>query len=132
MVAVAALVLLAGCGGATEEPALEAQTSAVQDDSGQASPPAQQAPSAAPEETQGTSACQMAFADAAAVDPLQDSHADLWPAFDACADLAEFSAASQMHPDALDGVDPETYATEQCAAEPELQDSPVCRDADGS
>lgn len=76
------------------------------------------------------SACEVAFADAAEVDEAQDAQSDLWPAFEECADLAEFTAASQEHPSVLDGVDPEIYATNQCEYEPEVAGTPVCASLD--
>jgi hypothetical protein len=72
------------------------------------------------------SACEDAFAEAAQVDEMQDAHSDLWPAFEACGSVEEFAAASDAHPDALDGVDPQTYAENQCASEPEVEGTPVC------
>ena len=67
-----------------------------------------------------------AFEAAAAVDELQDVNEDLFPAVRACASLAEWSAASAQHPDALDGGDPETVLTNLCQFSPEVVGEPLC------
>lgn len=162
--AVAAAILLAGCGGETEEPVAEAPSpspSATQEEEPSPSPtetsaaattssratstyrapaPVEEAPAARetseeeaePEEPEASSGCDAAFASAAAVSDIEDAQEDLWPAFSDCADLAEFTAASELHPDALDGTDPETYATNQCLYEPTVAGTPVCEDVSGS
>lgn len=71
--------------------------------------------------------CLDAFEDAAEVPDTQDTLADLWPAVDACETLEDFTAASEEHPDALDGADPETYVRNQCEYEPEVADSALCQ-----
>lgn len=75
--------------------------------------------------TKGT-ACEEAFAEAAAVDEMQDSNEDLFPAVRACANVEEWTAASAQHPDALDGADPEFYLTNLCANYPEISSEPLC------
>lgn len=87
-------------------------------------------PSTEPAGEPKVSACEEAFAKAAEVDAMADVHEDLWPAFEACGDLAEFAAASELHPDAID-AEPETYATNQCLSEESLAESPVCVDIAG-
>lgn len=72
--------------------------------------------------------CEDAFATAAEVDEPQESQEALWVAFTACADLEEFTAAAEQHPDALDGADPETYVTTECRDEPAVGGTPVCDD----
>lgn len=95
----ATVFLLAGCGGGSADDAPPAET---------ASP------------------CEAAFASAAQVDEMQDTGADLVPAFTACKTLAEFEAASKTYPKALDGPDPELVATTRCQDAP-VSDSPLCR-----
>ena len=73
-------------------------------------------------------ACQSAMADAAAVGDTADALADLYPAVRACATLAEFSAASALHPDALDGVEPEVILPNLCANEASITDTPLCQE----
>ena len=72
--------------------------------------------------------CLEAFQAAHEVDPMQDTHADLYPAFHACATLDEWTAANERYPEAIDGADPVTYALNVCeSAEAEaVQGSPVC------
>jgi hypothetical protein len=84
-----------------------------------------------PAEGPEVSACEEAFAEAAEVDDMSDVHEDLWPAFEACGDLDEFSAAAEKYPDAINGTDPETYAKNGCLYEESLAESPVCVDISG-
>jgi hypothetical protein len=61
------------------------------------------------------SACDRAMADAARVDELQDTVTDVDAAIAACPTLADFVAASEKYPAALDGADPVTYIANRCA-----------------
>lgn len=56
----------------------------------------------------------------------------LLPAFDACADLAEFEAAAAAYPDATTGEEPADYVARVCAEEASVADSALCADAGGS
>lgn len=76
------------------------------------------------------SRCDEAFSSAAEVSDLQDTHADMWPAFVACGSLEEFESSSSRVPDALDGADPALYVENQCRYEPTLEGSTLC-DASG-
>jgi hypothetical protein len=110
--ALATLLVLSACGGETAE-----QTEKTDE-----TEPTEQSESGSDEPT----ACEEAFRQAAEVGDMQDTHEDLWPAFQSCSDLQEFTAASEKHPDTLDGADPETYAQNQCQYEPELEGSALC------
>ena len=71
-------------------------------------------------------ACQQAFAGAAAVDAYSDMVTDLDPAVRACATVAEWVAGSAMFPAALDGADPVTFLRNRCAS---LTLAPACDEA---
>jgi hypothetical protein len=71
-------------------------------------------------------ACEAAFRAAAAVDPMADTNEDLNAAIQACTSLEEWVAASAQHPDALDGVDPESYLATRCARA-ELAGATLCQ-----
>ncbi|MXX67251.1 MAG: hypothetical protein F4Z40_09795 [Chloroflexi bacterium] len=88
-----------------------------------AEPPEEVSPSKPSASTQ----CMIAFQTAASVSDLRDQHSDLWPAFQACMNLDEWVAASEAHPDALDGADPIRYAFNQCASESAVGGSNVCK-----
>lgn len=70
--------------------------------------------------------CGQAMAQAAAVDEMRDTGEETDPAFFACESLAEFSRASADYPDALDGTDPEAYATNRCQWAEGVKGSPIC------
>jgi hypothetical protein len=95
------LTALTACGG---EPA--------QDNAGQEAPEA--------------TACEQAWQAASEVPDTQDTHEDLHPAFTACSSFSEWRSASREYPSVLDGVDPETYARNQCEYTPELGQTLVC------
>ena len=61
-----------------------------------------------------TAACDEAFAEAAQVGDVEDTVEDLYPATQACESLADWTAGSETHPDALDGADPEEFAVNVC------------------
>lgn len=72
--------------------------------------------------------CEAAFARAAAVDNMHDTHADLFPAYTACKTLAEWRRANTAYPDAIDGVDPIVYARNVCAGnQARLGSTPICK-----
>ena len=60
--------------------------------------------------------CNAAFAEAAAVDEMQDTVEDLVPAIEACTSIEDWAAASDLNPAALEGTDPETFLTNMCAS----------------
>jgi hypothetical protein len=60
------------------------------------------------------SACEGAFAAAAAIGDMEDTVEDLDPAVRACETIDEWTAASEAHPGALDGADPVVYLTNRC------------------
>lgn len=113
MLAAAMTLMISGCSA----PASDNEPIAAE-------PPAQESEAQTPGAE--ASACDTAFAEAASVSDMEDQLSDLWPAFTACGTLEEFIAASENHPDALDGADPEIYATNQCLYEPVVEDSPIC------
>lgn len=79
-----------------------------------------------PEPSEAISECEDAFATAAAIDPMQDANEDLFPAVRACASVAEWTEASAQHPDALDGIDPETVLANLCLNYPAISSEPLC------
>ena len=92
--------------------------------------PWQRGPSAlaacAPAVDSGSTACDDAMAAAAAVDENSDTVADLYPAVRACQTLAEWTAASDAHPTALDGANAKLFAQNACANGEGLADEPLC------
>jgi hypothetical protein len=71
--------------------------------------------------------CMRAFEQAASVGEMQDTVSDLYPAALACGTLAEWTAASEAHPAALDGVSPEVFAGNMClSAPPEVRAGALC------
>jgi hypothetical protein len=79
------------------------------------------------DEVRPSEACSQAFADAAAVSEMQDTHEDLFSAYFACETLDDWIAANDEHPDAIDGVDPTMYASTVCEGnEDEIGESPIC------
>lgn len=77
--------------------------------------------------------CGQAFEDAAAVDEMQDTNEDLYPAVTACASVEAFAAAAAEHPDALDGTNAETWLTNTCefAEDPAVKESDICAEISG-
>lgn len=73
--------------------------------------------------------CAEAMRAAHKVDAMQDTHDDLFPAFDACRSVTEFRAASKRWPDALDGADPAVYVKNVCLSYPEVGNSRLCKKA---
>lgn len=72
--------------------------------------------------------CASAFARAASVSEFHDTHADLFPAYAACRDVEEWTAASRRFPAAIDGADPIRYAMTVCAGnQAELGQTAICR-----
>jgi hypothetical protein len=71
-------------------------------------------------------------ADAAEVDDMQDTVEDLDLAIAACADLSEFIAATNDHPDVLDGADADTFAMNRClySEDAAVQASAICAHLD--
>jgi hypothetical protein len=81
----------------------------------------------ASEEEAVSAECMNAMRTAASVSDMQDTVSDLYPALEACGTVEAFTAASEEHPDALDGVDPETFARNACRSAPQAaRDAPLC------
>lgn len=57
---------------------------------------------------------------------MEDTVEDLDEAIRACASLAEFEAAAEQFPDALDGTDARTFIANRCEFEPSLADTALC------
>ena len=74
-----------------------------------------------------TSACEAAFRDAADGRISGDEEFDLDPAMRACRSLREWSAASRLYPEALDGVDPRTVAENRCLSG-RFSSEEICRE----
>jgi hypothetical protein len=70
------------------------------------------------------SACESAMSAAADIPATEDTVTDLDQAIE-CASVADFEAAAEQIPDALDGVDAHTFLSNRCASEPAI-DSPIC------
>lgn len=80
-------------------------------------------------ESVASQACLDAMQQAAAVDEMQDTVSDLYPALAACDSLEAWSAASEEYPDALDGAEPETFARNACVTAPEAaREGPLCQE----
>ena len=77
---------------------------------------------------QQLSACQEAIAKAAAIDAMQDTVGDLDQAIRDCESLQEFAEAAEDYPDALDGVDAETFIGNRCEFEASLAEAAICRE----
>lgn len=75
------------------------------------------------------SACDQAFAEAASVSEMQDTVEDLYPAIRVCTTIGEWTAASDAHPDALDGADPVVFLTNAClyASVSDVKQTELCR-----
>lgn len=75
------------------------------------------------------SACEQAMAQAAEIDPMQDRtpFPDPYPAVRRCKTLSEWIQASEAHPDALAGVDPELLLTNVCG-NPEIRSTDLCQE----
>ena len=74
-----------------------------------------------------SAACSDAMAAAAASNNVSDTVADLEPAIRACKTLAEWIAASDANPAALDGASPELFVQNACASLEALANEPLCR-----
>lgn len=68
------------------------------------------------------------MAAAASVDEMQDTVDDLYPVAQACESLADWTAASQAHPDALDDIEPEIVATNICLYGDGVAGSRLCQE----
>lgn len=71
-------------------------------------------------------ACESAFAAAAAIGDTEDTVEDLDSAVESCTTVEEWSAASDQYPDALDGVDPLTFLANRCQPGGGLAQSDLC------
>jgi hypothetical protein len=71
-------------------------------------------------------ACESAVQEAAQIDPMQDTVADLDRAIQQCESLADFEAAASQFPDALDGVSAEVFLGNRCRFEPSVANAPLC------
>ena len=73
-----------------------------------------------------SAACSDAMAAAAAINNVSDTVADLEPAIRACDTLAEWIAASDANPAALDGASPKLFLQNACASLEALANEPLC------
>jgi|CXWL01.1.fsa_nt_gi hypothetical protein len=77
----------------------------------------------------GSGPCNAAFEDAAAVDDMSDTVDDLYTAALACSGLADWIAAAQANPGAID-ADPASFAINMCTYGPaDVAASTVCVEA---
>ena len=65
---------------------------------------------------------------AANVSDFEDTASDLWPTFRACSSLEEWLLAAELTGEA-DRISVETWVQNQCALEPAVAGSPLCRAA---
>lgn len=72
------------------------------------------------------SSCESAVREAADISATEDTVSDLDRAIEECATVAEFEAAAEQLPDALDGVDARTFIANRCANEPLIADTAIC------
>lgn len=74
--------------------------------------------------------CGQLLADAAAVAETEDTVEDTDAAIVACGSVAEFSAAAEDNPDALDGADPVTWLENRCrhSEGPDVANSDICQE----
>jgi hypothetical protein len=112
------LATLSGCGG--DDEANSAGTTTTVEDATTTAPAGSDLP---------TEQCDQAFADAASQDDMSDTVEDLYPAARACESIADWVAASENHPSALDGADPEAFAINVCAfGEDAVAGSALCEE----
>lgn len=76
-------------------------------------------------------ACDAAIQQAAKVDSMADTVADLDPALEQCPSVADFEAATSQFPDALDGVPALAFLANRCAIAPSLASTAICAELDG-
>ena len=138
-----AVLLLVGCGSSIET------TASTTTPSPSATPPTSQPlqpPATEPAPTTTTTPlptapCDQAFATAAAVDELQDTVSDLYPAALVCVSVADWVAAAEANPGAID-ADPVEFLTNVCryadqdaAVSPQegaaVVEGPLCAEVNG-
>lgn len=74
--------------------------------------------------------CGTLLADAAALSEGEETVEDTDAAILACGSVAEFSAAAEDNPGALDGADPMTWLEDRCqhAEGPDVEASDICQE----
>lgn len=72
------------------------------------------------------SPCEAAVREAAEVSALEDTVSDLDEAIETCATLADFEAAADQFPEALDGVSAREFISNRCTFEPAISGSAIC------
>lgn len=73
------------------------------------------------------SSCEKALETAAGVSNMQDTVEDLDPAIRACESMSELVSASSKFPQALDGVDAKTVASNRCIYNSSLKSTAICK-----
>ena len=76
-----------------------------------------------------SSACREAFQQAAAVNEFRDVPEDLNRAATVCQSVADWTAASRLYPDALDGAPPALYLRNRCRSNTGPGSTSLCREA---
>jgi len=71
-------------------------------------------------------ACDQAFAQAMAIDPVADTVTSVDGAIAGCQSLEAWVAAAERYPDAFGGQDPVVVASERCDTSAELANTAVC------
>ena len=72
------------------------------------------------------SPCEAAVREAAEISSSEDTASDLDEAIETCVTLAEFEAAADQFPDALDGVSAREFISNRCAFGPAISASAIC------
>lgn len=134
---VAAVLAMAGCGGEDPDEAIDEADPGVE---ATIEPPAVEEPEVVGDDEAGgtlpdgvSQECFDALAAAGDETPVEGYGTDaepLWPAFDACASVEEFSAATESVSGVLGEQDPVEYVTSLCGEVTEVQQSALCRDAE--
>lgn len=75
-----------------------------------------------------SSECENAVKGAAEISDMKNTVEDLDPAIQKCQALEDFTAAANKYPQALDGVDAKTFATNRCTYNPALQNTSICKE----
>lgn len=114
-------LVLTGCGGDSATTETSTTTTAPEEES-----------STTAGDGLPTDACDAAFEQAAQPGEMEDTVENLYPAARACESIADWTAASEQHPDALDGADPEGFAINVCAYGEDVADSPLCQEVNAS
>lgn len=124
LVAALVIVTLVACGGSDDPGASETEAFSFQ---------ATERAEVAADAVTYSEECGNAVRQAAEVGDMQDTVEDLDPAIISCESVAEFQAAADDHPTALEGTDAATWASNRCqsAEDQAVKDSDICAEVTG-